>query len=99
MARAISLLRWKYLWVVASLETVLSTLDYGNESINGLPKVPGLTIAGTPVENESFVVDTVKSVLRDSVFTTYDAVTTLQKAQIQHLRSRTTCGTVLVQHL
>jgi hypothetical protein len=67
MTRAIAL-RWKYLahskcgltigskWVVASLEIALSTLDYGNKSTNGLPIVPGLTIADTLVGNESFVV-------------------------------------------
>jgi hypothetical protein len=59
----------------------------------------GLLIAGTPIENEDFIRQSIVSIIRDSVNPTDDATTTLNQAQIMNLLARSTCDTSRVQHL
>jgi hypothetical protein len=69
-------------WVVCSISHNLDPSDYSADYKLNIPILQGLITTGAPDGSVDFQHQTIADVINDSVSPTFDAVTTLKKAQI-----------------
>jgi hypothetical protein len=103
--------RWKFLakslcgldikkkWGVSSAGAALLQADYGDPQEGGIPVVDGLLVAGVPVGPPAFVAAATEKAVSENVASSFAAISSLPKAQVQNLLARMCGGNARVQHL